>query len=80
MLFRSTSQPNLGSIVEALRYSPRDTGIDPAALRSISMYWEQVRKNYLAFESDIRSGASESIHTTCRARRIGSAAATSAAR
>ncbi len=54
-----TSQPNLGSIVEALRYGPRDTGIDPANLRAISMYWEQVRKNYLAFESDIRSGASE---------------------
>jgi len=54
-----TSQPNLGSIVEALRYSPRDTGIDPANLRAISMYWEQVRKNYLAFESDIRAGASE---------------------
>ena len=54
-----TSQPNLGSIVEALRYTPRDTGIDPANLRAISMYWEQVRKNYLAFESDIRSGASE---------------------
>jgi pyruvate carboxylase len=54
-----TSQPNLGSIVEALRYSPRDTGIDPANLRAISMYWEQVRRNYLAFESDIRAGASE---------------------
>ncbi|MEO8019066.1 MAG: pyruvate carboxylase [Pseudomonadota bacterium] len=54
-----TSQPNLGSIVEALRYSPRDTGLDPSNLRAISMYWEQVRKNYLAFESDIRSGASE---------------------
>ncbi len=54
-----TSQPNLGSIVEALRYSPRDTGIDPGNLRAISMYWEQVRKNYLAFESDIRAGASE---------------------
>ena len=54
-----TSQPNLGSIVEALRYSPRDTGLDPASLRAISMYWEQVRKNYLAFESDIRAGASE---------------------
>ena len=54
-----TSQPNLGSIVEALRYSPRDTGIDPTNLRAISMYWEQVRKNYLAFESDMRSGASE---------------------
>ena len=30
-----TSQPNLGSIVEALRYGPRDSGIDPdAAARS----------------------------------------------
>jgi pyruvate carboxylase len=54
-----TSQPNLGSIVEALRYSPRDPGIDHGAVRAISMYWEQVRKNYLAFESDMRSGASE---------------------
>ncbi|MGH8518442.1 MAG: pyruvate carboxylase, partial [Panacagrimonas sp.] len=54
-----TSQPNLGSIIEALRYSPRDPGIDHAAVRSISMYWEQVRKNYLSFESDIRAGASE---------------------
>jgi pyruvate carboxylase len=54
-----TSQPNLGSIVEALRYGARDTGIDPTKLRAISMYWEQVRKNYLSFESDIRAGASE---------------------
>jgi pyruvate carboxylase len=54
-----TSQPNLGSIIEALRFSPRDSGLDPANLRAISMYWEQVRKNYLAFESDMRSGASE---------------------
>jgi pyruvate carboxylase len=54
-----TSQPNLGSIVEALRYAPRDSSLDPANLRAISMYWEQVRKNYLAFESDMRSGASE---------------------
>ena len=54
-----TSQPNLGSIAEALRFSARDPGIDHAAIRSISMYWEQVRKNYLAFESDMRAGASE---------------------
>ncbi len=54
-----TSQPNLGSITEALRFSARDPGIDPAAIRAISMYWEQVRKNYLAFESDMRAGASE---------------------
>jgi len=54
-----TSQPNLGSIVEALRYGPRDAGIDPASLRTISAYWEQVRRHYGAFESDMRAGASE---------------------
>ena len=54
-----TSQPNLGSLVEALRHGPHDTGIDPDKLRSISAYWEQVRRHYAAFESDIRAGASE---------------------
>ncbi len=54
-----TSQPNLGSIVEALRHGERDTGVDPENLRLISSYWEQVRHGYVAFESDIRSGASE---------------------
>ena len=54
-----TSQPNLGSIVEALRFGPRDTGLDPGKLRAISTYWEQVRRGYIAFESDIRAGASE---------------------
>jgi pyruvate carboxylase len=54
-----TSQPNMGSIVEALRYGPRDPGIDPNNIRMLSAYWEQVRKLYSAFESDIRAGASE---------------------
>jgi pyruvate carboxylase len=54
-----TSQPNLGSIVEALRHDRRDTGVDPAQVRVISAYWEQVRRGYVAFESDIRAGASE---------------------
>jgi pyruvate carboxylase len=54
-----TSQPNLGSIVEALRHGERDTGLDPEHVRQVSNYWEQVRRNYAAFESDIRSGASE---------------------
>ncbi|MGH8295725.1 MAG: pyruvate carboxylase, partial [Steroidobacteraceae bacterium] len=54
-----TSQPNLGSIVEALRHGPRDSGVDPTKLRLLSAYWEQVRRLYAAFESDIRSGASE---------------------
>jgi pyruvate carboxylase len=54
-----TSQPNLGSIVEALRHGFRDSGLDPGKLRTISAYWEQVRRLYAAFESDIRAGASE---------------------
>jgi pyruvate carboxylase len=54
-----TSQPNMGSIIEALRFGPRDAGIDPANIRLLSSYWEQTRKLYGAFESDIRSGASE---------------------
>ncbi len=54
-----TSQPCLGSIVEALRYSDRDTGLEPAILRQVSDYWEGVRKQYAAFESDLRNGASE---------------------
>jgi len=54
-----TSQPNLGSIVEALRFSARDPGLDPDRLRTLSAYWEQVRRQYAAFESDMRAGASE---------------------
>ncbi|MBV9726238.1 MAG: pyruvate carboxylase, partial [Gammaproteobacteria bacterium] len=54
-----TSQPNLGSLVEALRFGPRDPGLDADAVRQISAYWEQVRRQYGAFESDIRAGASE---------------------
>jgi pyruvate carboxylase len=54
-----TSQPNLGSIVEALRFGPRDSLLDADRLRAISTYWEQVRHGYVAFESDIRAGDSE---------------------
>jgi pyruvate carboxylase len=54
-----TSQPNLGSIVEALRHGPRAPDLDPDAIRTISTYWEQVRHGYAAFESDLRAGASE---------------------
>ncbi len=54
-----TSQPNLGSIVAALRATDRNTGLDDATIRTISDYWELVRRQYGAFESDIRSGASE---------------------
>ncbi len=54
-----TSQPCLGSIVEALKGAERDTGLDPAAVRTISDYWEQVRHQYVAFETDMKAPASE---------------------
>jgi len=54
-----TSQPCLGSIVEALRHGPRDTGLDIRAIRRISEYWEAVRTQYTAFESGLIAPASE---------------------
>jgi pyruvate carboxylase len=55
----TTSQPCLGSIVEALAFTTRGTGLDPEAIRQISFYWEAVRSQYAAFESDLKCGASE---------------------
>jgi len=54
-----TSQPNFGSVVEALRGSERDTGFDPATIREFCDYWEAVRVQYAAFEADNKAGASE---------------------
>ncbi len=55
----ATSQPCLGSIVEALKNTERDTGLDIAAIREISNYWEAVRAQYAAFESGLAAPASE---------------------
>ena len=54
-----TSQPCLGSIVEALRNTDRDTGLDPATIREFSDYWEAVRTRYAPFEADLKAPASE---------------------
>ncbi len=54
-----TSQPNLGTIVAALRNTPRDTQLDHEAIKEISNYWEGVRGFYRPFESDMRSGSSD---------------------
>ena len=40
----STSQPNLNSIVAALQFTQRDTGLDLDALNEFADYWEQVRE------------------------------------
>lgn len=54
-----TSQPCLGSLVEALTGTDRDPELDPAWIRRISFYWESVRTQYVAFESDLKGPASE---------------------
>jgi pyruvate carboxylase len=47
-----TSQPNLNTLVEALRFTPRDTGLDSEKLDKIAEYWGAVRHFYTAFESE----------------------------
>jgi len=55
----NTSQATLGSIVEALRHTERDTGLEIGAIREISDYFEAVRGQYAAFESGLQAPASE---------------------
>jgi pyruvate carboxylase len=55
----NTSQATLGTLIEALRHSDRETGLDIEAIRRISNYWEAVRDHYLAFESGMQSPSSE---------------------
>ncbi|MFD2738509.1 pyruvate carboxylase [Sulfitobacter aestuarii] len=55
----NTSQATLGSVVEALRHTDRDTGLDMKAVREISDYWETVRSQYGAFETGMQAPSSE---------------------
>ncbi len=55
----NTSQPCLGSIVAALAGDERDPKLDQNAIQRISFYWEAVRTQYAAFESDLKGPASE---------------------
>src|SRR6056297_3432971 len=55
----NTSQATIGSVVEGLRFTDRDPGLDMAAVRELSNYWESVRGQYAAFESGMQSPASE---------------------
>ncbi len=49
-----TSQPSMNSLVEALRDSERDTGLDPRRLQELSDYWEDVRRSYADFDKGLR--------------------------
>ncbi|HEX2746356.1 MAG TPA: pyruvate carboxylase, partial [Verrucomicrobiales bacterium] len=54
-----TSQPNLNSIVAALRHTPRDTGLDVEALQEYSDYWAAVRAFYKPFDTSEPYGTAE---------------------
>ena len=54
-----TSQPSLNAIVESLRFTPRETGLDPAALIELSRYWEGVRALYAPFEIGLKAPSAE---------------------
>lgn len=55
----TTSQPNLNSIVAALKHTERDTGISQEAIDQASDYWETVRTYYGPFDGAPKSGTAE---------------------
>ncbi len=55
----STSQPNLNSVVAALQFTKRDTGLDLDALNELADYWEQVRTFYSPFDTSPKAGSAE---------------------
>ena len=47
----NTSQSNLNTLVECLRFTERDTGFEFDALQRTADYWQAVRKYYAPFET-----------------------------
>ena len=49
----------MNSIVAALEYTERDTGLSRDSIQLISDYWNDIRPIYSQFESDLQSGTAE---------------------
>lgn len=54
-----TSQPNLNSVVEALRFTPRDTGLTFENLQAMDQYWQAVREFYSPFETGMMASTAD---------------------
>src|SRR4029450_6615532 len=54
-----TSQPSLNALVEALRFTDRDTGMSFDELQATADYWEEVRKDYAPFETGQKATSAE---------------------
>jgi len=50
-----TSQPNLNALVDAVRHTPLDAGLDTDDLRRLAHYWGAVRDHYTPFESGMKA-------------------------
>ncbi|MCF6149773.1 MAG: pyruvate carboxylase [Candidatus Kuenenia sp.] len=57
-----TSQPNLNTLVEVMRFHERNTGMDFKALGLLSDYWEVIREYYAPFESIQKASTAEVYH------------------
>ena len=68
----NTSQATLGSVVEALKHTDRDTGLSMDAVREISNYWEEVRGEYAAFETGMLTIPMDVVITAVAAGKLGS--------
>lgn len=55
----STSQPNLNSVVAALQFTKRATGLNLSALNEFADYWEHVRGFYAPFDTAPKAGSAE---------------------
>ncbi len=54
-----TSQVNLNTLSEAVRFTPRPTGLESEHLDSIADYWSAVREFYSPFESLVLPGTAD---------------------
>ena len=54
-----TSQPSMNAVVEALRGTQRDTGLDIDELNELSRYYAGVRQVYKGFESEMNTPNTE---------------------
>ena len=54
-----TSQPNMNTVVESLRFGRRDTSLSAKYLDRIAEYWRAVREFYAPFESPVLPAGSD---------------------
>ena len=54
-----TAQPNLNSIIHAMRGDKRDTKLDQEFFDDLSIYWEAIRQYYEPFDTSPKFGSAE---------------------